>query len=359
MTTGGRRLLALVFAIALVGAAVGIRAVIDGGDSDEGSSPDGGGTPTLLCATELEQVCQELQRDHDIEVTVEPSGLSTDEIAKVPDDQIRDLGFDGWLTLSRDAEIARDRRARGSLEPAIGEPTERIARSPLVIGIWKDRAAALSPECADQQVTWKCIGDFAGRPWTTALVGQASWGAVKPGHSDPSTTAEGLLVIGQAASSYFGRTDLSIDDYADDGFLEWFARLENNVRVRAVSPFEEMLVGGAALIDMVGTAEAEAGPELARASRDRRDEVELLYPAPVATADVVYTPVEGAPGADELQDLVTGDDGRAALARAGWRVDGEPHARGVPDTPRLPDRDNLPDAGSLQALLETWREVTG
>ncbi|HEY8217266.1 MAG TPA: hypothetical protein VIH82_09035 [Acidimicrobiia bacterium] len=357
MSDAGRRLLAIVVAVALVGAAVLVRSAIhDGGDGS--SSSHGGGRPTLLCARELEQVCQQLQRDHDIDIDVEPAGLTADAIGTVPDDRVRDLGFDGWLTLSREAEIARDRRARAGLEPALGAPTERIARSPLVIGIWKDRAAALAPECENQEITWGCIGDIAGRPWTTAAGGQPAWGSVKPGHSDPATSAEGLLVIGQAASSYFGRSDLSRDDYADDGFLEWFARLENNVRVLTDSPFEQMLVGGAALYDMVGTTEAEAGPELARASRDRRDEVELLYPSPVATADVVYAPVVRASGADELRDLVTGDDGRAALARTGWRVDGEARAPGVRVTPRLPDADNLPDAGSLEALLETWREVT-
>jgi hypothetical protein len=357
----GRRLVAVVVAVALVGAAFGIRALIDDGSGDgDSSSPDRPhGRPTLLCAAELEQACQELQRDHGIEIDVEASGLTTDQIATIPDDRIRDVGFDGWLTLSRDAEIARDRRARASLEPAIGPSTDRIARSPLVIGIWKDRAAALAPECQDRQVTWRCIGQFAGRPWTATATGQVGWGAVKPGHSSPATTGEGLLVIGQAASSYFGRTDLSLDDYADDAFLEWFARLENNVRALTESPFEQMLVGGAALYDMVGTTEAEAGPALARASRDRADQVELLYPSPVATADVVYTPVEGAAGAGDLRDLVTGEDGRAALARAGWRVDGEPRARGVKGVPTLGESDELPDAGSLQALLQTWREVTG
>ena len=56
---------------------------------------------------------------------------------------------------------------------------------------------------------------------------------------------------------------------------------------------------------------------------------------------------------------MTGDDGRAALAHAGFRVDGEDRRPGVPDRPRLARSDNLPDAGSLEALLQTWREVTG
>ena len=49
----------------------------------------------------------------------------------------------------------------------------------------------------------------------------------------------------------------------------------------------------------------------------------------------------------------------AALAESGFRVDGEDRAPGVPDRPELPDRSNLPDAGSLFALLDTWRQVVG
>jgi hypothetical protein len=357
MSEGAKRLLALVVAIALVLLALLLRPVFFGDDDNGGGSADDGGAPRLLCVTELEAVCTELADDHDIDVEIEQAGISVDRIADIPDDQLRDLGFDGWLTFSRDAEIAAQKRERNTFAPATGDPSDPIGRSPLVIGIWRDRAAALGEVCQGE-LTWKCIGDFAGREWVDAG-GDPAWGRVKPAHADPSTTGEGLLVIGQAASNYYGRTDLSIDDYADDAFLEWFSRLEENARIEAESPFEQMLVGGAALYDMVGTLEAQAGPQLARASRDRRDQVRLLYPAPVATADVVYVPVNDADGADDLSDVLTGDDGRAALARDGWRVDGEPHAEGVPDRPALGPRDNLPDAGSLQALLETWREVTG
>jgi hypothetical protein len=359
VSTGAKRLLAVVVALVLVGAAFLVRSLIDdsGGDS-AASSASGGGTPTLLCAAELERACHDLARQTGIHVQLEPADVTAEQLASLSSAELRGLGIDGWLTTSRDVEIARDKRTRASLDRGIGAPSAPIGRSPLVIGIWKDRAAALAASRCGGTISWRCIGDVAGRPWTEAG-GQATWGVVKPAHATPASTREGLLVIGQAASSYFGRSNLSLDDYADDGFLAWFAQLEDHARLEAQSPFEQMLAGGAALYDLVGTTEAEAGPDLARAARDRRDQVQLLYPAPMATADIVYAPIEGAPGAGDLADIVTGDDGRAALARAGWRVDGEDRAPGVPATPPLPARDNLPDAGSLQALLQTWREVTG
>ncbi len=146
MSTGAKRLLAVVVAIALIGIAVLVRGVIDDGGSDSGSSSPSGGdhTPTLLCAAELEQVCTSLQREAGIDVQLEPSDVSANTLASIPDNQLRDLGIDGWLTTSRDVEIARDKRARASLEPAVGKPSSPIARSPLVIGIWKDRAQALA-----------------------------------------------------------------------------------------------------------------------------------------------------------------------------------------------------------------------
>jgi Bacterial extracellular solute-binding protein len=355
MSIGAKRVLALVVAVVLILAAIGGRALLDGDDGGGSASEDdgGGGKPRLLCVTELEAVCNDLADDNDIEIEVKPAGVSVDEIASLPDDQLRDLGFDGWLTFSRDAEIATQRRERNTFAPATGDPTNPIARSPLVIGILRDRAAALSDACGND-VTWKCVGDFAGRPWSDAG-GAATWGRVKPAHANPETTGEGLLVIGQAATNFYdGRTDLSIDDYASDQFLAWFSRLEDAVHP---VPFEQIFTPG--IVDIVGTFESVAGPALAAATRDSRERVRLLYPAPVATADVVYVPALDADGADDLGDLLAGDDGRAALARAGWRVDGELRAAGVPATPPLPPRENLPDAGSLQALLETWREVTG
>jgi hypothetical protein len=354
MTITLKRFIALVVALALVGVAFGVRAVLDGdGRSEQGDGPSDA-PPSLLCAGEL-GVCDALaSSDLGIDVTVAPAGTSAEQLSTLDP---HDLGYDGWLTFGREAEIVRDSRERAGLPRTVGHPSAPIGRSPLVLAVWKDRAAVLATECG-ASLDWRCIGDVAGASWSS-IGGQAAWGTVKPGHADPAVDGSGLLVIGQAASQFFGRSDLSRDDYEDDAFLEWFGRLERSIRFDPGSPFERMLVGGPAIYDVVGTTEAEAGPLLAGASADRQAELRLLYPAPVASADAVYVPITGAPGADELGDVLTGDDGRAALARAGWRVDGEPRATGVRRTPVLPTRVNLPTAGSLEALLETWREVTG
>src|SRR6185369_1141206 len=107
-------------------------------------------------------------------------------------------------------------------------------------------------------------------------------------------TAEGLAVIGQAAAQYFGRSDIDRSNVQDDdAFLEWFSQLERSVpfgTAADTSAFEAMLAAGPAAFDVVATTEAVAGPSLAAAARDRRTAVTLIYPSPVATADVVYAP---------------------------------------------------------------------
>jgi hypothetical protein len=350
-----RRLLALLGAVAMI---VGALALHGDLSSDGGSGGSGGAsTGRLLCASELAAACQQLSDETGVKFDVQAAGDTVALLSTLTDG--RTFEYDGWLTTGREAEIVRDARTRAQLSAVLGAPLGPIARTPLMLAIWKDRAAALSNRCGGT-LKWKCLGDVAGVRWSS-LGGDGAWGDVKPGHADPQATGEGLAIIGQAASQYFGRSDLSTADYEDSGFLDWFTRLERAVPSGAgvgdESDFVRMLTAGPSVYDVVATTEAEAGPLLANAARDRRDAVTLLYPAPVATLDIVFAPV--ADRDTGLQDTVTGDDGRAALAHAGFRVDGEDRPLGVPSRPPLPTKSNLPDAGSLSALLQTWREVTG
>jgi len=344
----------------VVAAALVVGALIIHGDIDLGGGGGGGSEPAagkILCAQELVAACEVLKRDAGVDFDVEPAGTTLATLKSAADSSA--FPYDGWLTFSRDAEIARDVRDRGNLSPILGTPLGPIARSPLVLTVWNDRAAVLKQRCNDT-ITWKCVGDVAGKGWST-IGGQGAWGDVKVGHADPNATAEGLAVIGQEAVQYFGRSGLSTDDFDDDAFYSWFTQLEQAVPVGGgvgdTSDFATMLAAGPSVFDVVGTTEAEAGPLLASAARDRRAALSLLYPAPVATADVVFAPVESRD--TDVRDTVTGDDGRAALAKAGFRVDGEDRAPGVPDKPALPNKSGLPDAGSLEALLTTWEGITG
>jgi hypothetical protein len=349
-----QRVSAALVAVLMVVVAVWIRGLIDeDGDGD-------GGTVRLLCTTELEAACAELAEHTDTAVTVEPAGTTAQSLVALSDEQRPD--FDAWLAPGPWSQMVDVQRRVNGLRPVFETPSAPIGRSPLVLVVRADRAPVLeaTPAC-NATVDWRCVGAVAGQPWTDLPGGQEAWGTVKPAHGDPATSATALLVLSQATSEFLGTADYSRADLENnDEYLDWLSGIERSIPKlppTAASPFAEMLQQlPTATYDIVGTTEAEAGPGIADAARDRRRALTLLYPEPVVTADVVLAVVAGS--SDKVGDLAGDADLAAALARTGWRVPGQPNARGVRDTPALPRASGLPpDPGSLVALQETWQGV--
>ena len=96
------------------------------------------------------------------------------------------------------------------------------------MAMWLDRLDAITASCEDGALTWKCVGDVAGKPWST-IGGEDTWGAVKPGFADPLTDGIGALVLAQGAVSFFGTTDLSSDQFNEDDFQRWIRQLATAV----------------------------------------------------------------------------------------------------------------------------------
>lgn len=339
------RLLALLAAVAMVVGAVAVRNRID--DKEERQET----TLRLVCATELRAVCDDLAADDDYTVvaTVEPAATTAGRLIGL--EPGRAPGLDGWLVTYPWPEVVADARERAGSE-ALVAPGQVLARSPVVLAMWPDRAEALGARCEGGVPGWKCLGEAAGQRWD-AIGGNPAWGPVKPGHAPPSS-ASGLTVLGAATAAWFGRTDLSSADLDDDAFRGWLSRLERSVPRTPAATVESMLVRGPSAFDAVGTLEADAGPVVARSARATKPN--LLYPAPVATADVVLATPAGR-AADLLAELVEGPAGRRSLAAAGWRVSGQPRAQGVPDTPALPAGKGLPPPGLLSALRQAAEEA--
>ena len=310
----------------------------------------------LVCATELGPVCERLGETDEIgarlEVTVEAAGATADRLAR----QQGEAGLDGWLVSAPWPDMVDGARRARALPPLFIAAQAPLARSPLVLVVWKERAAALAGRCPGGQVGWACLGEAAGAAGGWAAVGgRPEWGPVKPGHGDAASDDVGLLVLGQAVAAFLGRTDLSTADLDDARFDRWFTGLERAVPPTATSPLGTMLVAGPAAYDAVGTTEAEARPLLERSARGR--DLSLLYPSPMATADVVLATPEG-PAGRLLRQEVSGDAGRRALAGAGFRVAGA-GATQAGDGPALPPTSGLPPPGLLDALRSRAREVTG
>lgn len=343
------RLLAFVAAIAMVVGAVAVRARLD--DNEERAST----VLRLVCATELAAACEAVAADEAagrVAVTVEAADVTAERLSSGPEGSAAVQEIDGWLVTAPWPAIVAEARERAGLEPLLSAERPVLARSPVVLAVWPERGAVLVRHCKVPAVGWRCLGDTAGRRWEE-IRGQSTWGAVKPGLPEVST-ATGLAVVGAATVGYFGRADVARIDLDDDGYRDWLTRLERSVPSRSASPLEDMLLTGRAAFDAVGAVEAEAGPLLARSARAEKPQ--LIYPSPVATADVVLGTGRGR-RADLLREVVAGGIGAKALASSGWRVDGQPRARGVPAAPALPSNSGLPSPGVLEALRAAVREI--
>lgn len=342
------RLLALVAAVAMVAGAMVVRDRIDGGDAGDGGGR--GRALRLVCSTELASTCESLAaRTGGLQTEVEPAGTTA---ARLSSDTATDV--DGWLVPMPWPEIVRSARQRGGLAETV-RPGPVLARSPVVLAVWPDRQEALRRHCPGGQIGWRCVGDAAGQPWP-AVGGQAGWGMVKPGHGDPTLDGSGLVVLGGAATGFFASARFTRADIEENEFRAWLTRLERAVltfRPSAGTPLRDMLVKGPAAFDVVGTTEAEARPLLATAARSVLPV--LLYPAPMATADVVLASLPG-DGARRLANTIGSAAAQKALGAAGWRVAG---SDAVTTSPPLPRQSGLPASGVMEALTQAWREVAG
>jgi hypothetical protein len=346
------RLLAVVIAVALIGVSFAVRAlVIDGDDDASGGGGRDGASLRVACIDELADVCAQLGGV----VTVEGAGDTANRLIGAR--SAADAAVDAWITVAPWAQIVRDRRVTAGDETLLDADIGPVARSPLVLVARRDRADVLADVCGGE-VTWTCVGDRAGTEWSD-FGGDALWGRVRPAHADPETSADGLLALGQAVGDFVATPEIAADavsrgDWENkEEFAGWFQRLERSIPADAFAPgrdpFARWLQTRGTAFDVVATTEANALPALAAAATDVREASTVLYPAAVATADIVLVPVAGGRDPSSIEDEL-----RDALAAAGYRVDGEAPPAGAP---ALPDTDGLPSAGALDALRGLWAGV--
>lgn len=328
--------MALAGAVALVLVAVVVRDRLVG---DEGGS---GGDGTVVCPTELADVCE--QAAGDLDVRVEDTIETADRL--VAAGRADEADADLWLVPRPWSEAVVDARARANAEPLLGDPVGPLARSPVGLVVWDERAAALEGGSCAGPLTWRCVGDAADRPWDE-VGGRTHWGEVRAGLSDPES-ATGLMVLGGATAGYLERSDYASNDF-DGGLSSWLGGWASSSAGIDDDPVSRMLTRGPGELAVLGTLEADTLPAASR------DELQVLVAEPVATADLVVVPVGDS---DDAADDLAGDgDLLAALAQAGWRVPDHPLASGLDPDLTLPDDDGLPDGAVLRALLDRWREL--
>ena len=118
------RIVAVVVAIAMVGGALAIRALVFD-DDDDGGSGGGGSTETLrvACVAELADVCAEL----DAEVTVANAGDTAAELIAATGRG--DTDIDAWVTVAPWAQIVRDQRTAAGQRTRCSTTTSARSRA--------------------------------------------------------------------------------------------------------------------------------------------------------------------------------------------------------------------------------------
>jgi hypothetical protein len=301
-----KRLLAFVVAAAMVAGSIYVRSRMDDDDGGAGS-PTATGDLRVVCSDELATVCELVGG------RVEDAGTTADRLV---DDDNPDV--DVWIAPAPWPELVDVRRERDGGDALFGASAV-VATTRLAMVSWNDALTCTG------EVSWRCVADATAR-------------GVKPGFADPTRNGVGLLALGHLAVSLAGRADLSTIDLEDPAFDDAFLAI-----VRAVSDYDDdpltrMLVQGRSAYDVVEVAGAEATRILATAAR--RNEVQVQYPAPVATAGAVVAARRGTRVPDSLRDRAA-----SALEDAGWTRGGR--------------TGGLPDAGFLDALVTRWAEVVG
>ncbi|MCU1430026.1 MAG: hypothetical protein JWL83_4026 [Actinomycetia bacterium] len=355
-----KRLLALLVAAAMVLGATVLRSSVF--DKKNNGTTSAKGVARLACATELADACNAIERASGghVQVIIEAAGDTAQRIVSAPDATA--VGIDGWLTLAPWPQIVSERRQRAGDPSVFGTVSARVARSALVIAVRRDREQLLAKRCAGA-ITWRCIGTVAGKSFAD-LGAPTVGGTVQPAHPEPVHSGSGLLVLGQAVASYLATPQrpaeaLSSNDWINrDAFPGWFQNLESAIPRAALTvgadPFVQWLQTGLAGETLVGGLESEIGPGLAKTAL--KTKVAVVYPSDVASADVVFAPLQGGNG--DLAKFATGANAAMAFARTGWRVAGQTRVDGVTTSP-LPSGNGLPSGGTLDALQTLWKQQVG
>lgn len=310
-----RRILAVVVAIALIGGAYVYR-TRDGGSSD-GGGRSSDGPLTLVCTTELAEICQAVEDANSrVRTRVEPAWNTFDAQADATD-----IDFDVWLAAGPWPQMLDGRLARTQKEPIFDEAVA-LASAPLVVVIYRDDLQRLP--CA-ASLTWDCLGDSAAS------------GALRLGAPDPGSNAAGTAVIAAATGGDVGDPEYARNDLQSEHEAR-VTDLGRRLSANAGTSVETMLATPA-LLDARADVSPAIAPVVAEAAS--RDRVQVVPPSPLATLVVTAGVVEGSRGED-LLEVLRSPRVTDALRDTGWEIGAAPSE----------DEDGLPSPGVLEALRE-------
>jgi hypothetical protein len=329
-------MVAVIIAVVLIGGAYAWR------NRDDGGLSISSGSRTVVCITELADVCNAIKGDDDdLTVTIEDGGITADRLIAAGDAEA--AGLDGWLTAPAWIDIVRDERKRASRSELFDAPGQPVARTTLVAVAASTRMDALRSSCSGV-VGWKCLGDVMNKgQWSAVPGGNQTWGAVKVSWADPVSSTAGLLTLGATAKGYFGR-DFDTLDLDDAAFGSWLTGVARTTAGSTPNALNNLLVTGPASYGWVITTEATTEVTLQSAARASEFASERPF------ASTFFEAVFGALGDQgSLERKFGSGDAKEAFEKAGWSTEA------LPRNP-VTSSNGLPSSGSLAAVRNKWKQ---
>jgi hypothetical protein len=312
-----RRLIALFVAVVLVVAAVIWRRNRDDDDPSAATTTTTAVPATIICATELEAVCQTMFKD---KFTLEPAGTTAGKLvgAATPPDL--------WLTLDPWPTVVAERRSRANASAFEVDTTPLASTRVSLVGP-ADRLALFGSHCATKLLA--CMGDLSGTKWS-AIGGPETWQLIRPAYFRPDKSASGYSVFANAVVGELAKTTFSNIDL--DGIQAWGRNLEAGVPTieptADPTPLDQLLLG-VPQYDLIGVLDTEI-PRPLRAGLD-------VVSTGAANAVVFAVTRKGFSVPPALKDELT---------KAGWT------------TPAITST-GLPDPNLADAVLAFWKDVKG
>jgi hypothetical protein len=307
-----KRLIAALFAVGLVLGAWVVRDRIIEDDAADAADNDGdneeGGDATLVCVSELRDVCRDVadRLGGDTAVRIADAGDTLDELAST------EGAAPMWLTFHPFPQMVDEMRRAGGREP-IARTDSAIAGSPLAAVVLADSTEALAEACGDP-VDLPCLADQRALSPTFA----------------PIDTGIGTLGVAAAVAAFGdGNVDLSSLE-----LLTWARRLEG-------AGFPALSGGTAVQTIQTRPSFAVAIGAEAELANARRDAFDVLYAEPMTSADVVLMVPDGADPPDGLASMLG-----EALQSNGWRAPDQSATSG------------LPAPGVIVAIRDFWEGLT-
>jgi hypothetical protein len=316
-----RRVAALVGAIALVVVALVIR---NSRDAEKKLGPY-----RLTCATEFADVCRTLD-PASVVVTIEPAGVTANRLAA--GDAAVDPGFDGWLAAGPwAAMVAETRQAAGT--PSVTTDDAEVGHTGVAVAVWRDRRVALVQACAGA-ITWKCLGEVAGRGAWKASGGDERWGTVKVVLPDPGIESSGLAGLAAASAGFVGSAAIVPNELTqNDGYQKWLHGLAGSIP-RPTPELAGVLTQGPAAADIYIGLEAPTAALVNTSAR--RGDVEIVKLSP--NVDVAAFLARAAFRGRKVPDAIA-----TAVKQAGW-------------VQSIPGSTPLPPAIALAGLRRLWQD---